>query len=293
MAIPERKHDMKVLIRGAGDIATGIALRLHRSGIKVIMTDIEHPLSVRRTVCFSEAVRYGEHTVEGVKGILVKDRIAAENAWLSGSIPVIIDPEASCKAWVNPDAIVDAILAKRNLGTQISDAGIVIGIGPGFCAGTDCDAVIETQRGHTLGRAIYEGTAIPDTGVPGKIGGYDKERIVRAAADGVFRTCKVIGDMVTADEIVGTVEGVPVRASISGCLRGLIADGTIVRKGLKCGDVDPRGIASYSKLASDKALAVGGGVLEAIMHFKSLQSQPEWTVVKPRVIAQERGRERM
>lgn len=284
---------MKVLIRGAGDIATGIALRLHRSGIKVIMTDIEHPLSVRRTVCFSEAVRYGEHTVEGVRGVLVTERAQAELVWLRGEIPVIVDPEAACSMWVDPDAIVDAILAKRNLGTCIDDAGIVIGIGPGFCAGVDCHAVIETQRGHTLGRVIYEGTAIPDTGVPGKIGGYDKERIVRAPADGVFRTTREIGDMVEADEIVGTVEGAAVRAAIGGCLRGLIADGTVVRKGLKCGDVDPRGVASYSKLASDKALAVGGGVLEAVMHFKALEMKTEWKKVEKKLIAKERGIERM
>lgn len=284
---------MKVLIRGAGDIATGIALRLHRSGFKVIMTDIEHPLSVRRTVCFSEAVRYGEHTVEGVRGVLVTDSCEAERAWLGGDIPVIVDPQAECAMWVCPDAVVDAILAKRNTGTSIDDAKIVIGIGPGFCAGEDCHAVIETQRGHTLGRAIYDGAAIPDTGIPGKIGGYDKERIVRASADGVFRTCREIGDMVAADEIVGTVDGAPVRALISGCLRGLIADGTIVRKGLKCGDVDPRGVASYSKLASDKALAIGGGVLEAIMYFRSHEAKPEWKRVEIRRALPERGRERM
>lgn len=284
---------MKVLIKGAGDLATGIALRLHRSGFKVIMTEIDHPLSVRRTVCFSEAVRYGEHTVEGVRAILVTDRYEAEFAWLSGCIPVIVDPDAECREWIRPDAVVDAIIAKRNLGTSMDDAKIVIGIGPGFCAGKDCHAVVETQRGHTLGRVIYEGSAIPDTGIPGKIGGYDAERIVRATADGVFHTCHSIGDIVSQGEIVGRVDDVPVRAQIGGCLRGLIADGTIVRLGLKCGDVDPRGIVSYSTLASDKALAIGGGVLEALLYFRNAESQPEWRRVERREVIRERGMERM
>ena len=178
---------------------------------------------------------------------------------------MLIDPDAECVSVLHPAALVDAILAKRNLGTAITDAPVVVGVGPGFCAGRDCHAVVETMRGHTLGRAMYEGSALPNTNVPGLIGGFAGERVLRAPDDGVFAIFKDIGATVEQGEAVGTVNGKPMRCTIGGVLRGIIADGTPVRAGMKCGDVDPRGEVAYCRTASDKALAVGGGVLEAIL----------------------------
>lgn len=256
---------MLVMIRGAGDLATGIAVRLHRAKFDVVMTEIEKPLAIRRTVCFSEAVRNGETVVEGIRAVHVNNRRDAWVAINNGDIPVIVSPDAGCRFGMRPDAFVDAAIAKKNLGTTMDFAPIVIGIGPGFTAGVDCHAVIESNRGHTLGRVITEGTAIPDTGAPGNIGGYTVERLLRSPAAGEFHTVHEIGDLVEAGEIVAYVDGEPVVAKIKGILRGLIADGTIVPKGLKCGDVDPRCQKDYCTTCSDKALAIGGGVMEAIL----------------------------
>lgn len=183
---------------------------------------------------------------------------------------MLADPAGACREALHPNAVVDAILAKRNLGTRITDAPVVIGIGPGFTAGTDCHAVVETMRGHTLGRVIYDGTALPNTNIPGLIGGYAGERVLRAPADGVFHQILNIGDEVKAGDIAGEVDGQPMRCTIGGVLRGLLADGTPVHKGMKSGDVDPRCRPEYCTTASDKALAVGGGVLEAILHFSAI-----------------------
>lgn len=263
---------MLVLIRGAGDIATGIALRLHRSGIKVVMTDLEHPTSIRRTVCFSEAIRYGTYTVEDIEAVHVSSTNDIAAVLSSGMIPVLADPKAECRTIIKPDVLVDAILAKKNLGTTIQDAPVVIAIGPGFTAGTDCHAVIETMRGHYLGRAIYDGPTIPNTNIPGFIGGFAGERVMRAPDDGIFRQVKEIGDSVKSGDVTGTVNGKPMVATIDGVIRGLLPDNTPVFKGMKSGDVDPRGEAAYIHTTSDKASAVGGGVLEAILHLtKALQ----------------------
>lgn len=256
---------MLVIIRGAGDLASGIALRLLRSGMQVVMTDLPKPLAIRRTVAFCEAIRLGEITIEGVTARFAPDPDSARQLLKQGYLPVLADPEGLCVPALQPIAVVDAILAKRNLGTKITDAPIVIGIGPGFTAGEDCHAVVESMRGHTLGRAIYHGSALPNTNIPGLIGGFAGERVLRAPATGVFHTVLEIGAAVSAGDITGYVEGQPMRCTIGGTLRGLIADGTYVRQGLKCGDVDPRGDASYCALVSDKALAIGGGVLEAIL----------------------------
>lgn len=180
---------------------------------------------------------------------------------------MLIDPEASCVRRLNPDALVDAILAKRNLGTTMDMAPVVVAAGPGFTAGSDCHAVVETMRGHYLGRVIYQGSALPNTNIPGLIGGYAGERVLRAPADGVFEGAKQIGDQVEAGEIAGYVAGEPMPCMISGTLRGLLADGIPVTKGMKSGDVDPRCQPDHCLCASDKALAVGGGVLEAILHL--------------------------
>lgn len=258
---------MLTLIRGAGDLASGIALRLYRSGMQVVMTDLEKPLAIRRTVAFSEAVVNGEAVVEDVTAKRAETAAEAMEIVRSGKIAVLADPELVEARKLHPDVLVDAILAKRNLGTKMDDAPVVIGVGPGFTAGQDCHAVVETMRGHTLGRAIYRGSALPNTNIPGLIGGFTGERVLRAPKNGVFCSCRKIGDAVREGEIVGYVEAAAVSCTIGGVLRGLIADGTSVFEGLKIGDVDPRGEKDYCFTASDKAIAIGGGVLEAILHL--------------------------
>lgn len=255
---------MFVLIRGAGDLATGIALRLHRAGLQVAMTDIEKPTAIRRTVCFSQAIVHGETVVEDVKAVR-SECVQVPELLRAGVIPVLADPEGICIEKLKPDAVVDAILAKRNLGTKITDAPVVVGVGPGFTAGEDCHAVVETMRGHTLGRVIWEGSAIPNTGIPGLIGGFAGERVLRAPADGVFRPLLEIGAQVKMGDVAAVVDGVPMTCTLDGVLRGILAEGTTVFKGMKAGDIDPRCKVEHCYTASDKALAVGGGVLEAIL----------------------------
>lgn len=257
---------MLVVIRGAGDIATGIGLRLYRCGIRIIHCELAMPTAIRRTVCFAEAVRRRKMAVEGVTARFCRP----EEAWLlleKGVVPVLIDPEGACISQFHPQAVVDGILAKRNVGTVQDMAPAVIGVGPGFTAGKDCHAVVETMRGHTLGRVYYEGSALPDTNIPGRIGGFAGERVLRAPADGQFQGVCAIGDRVEEGEVVAYVDGVPITATIGGILRGLLADGVPVIKGMKSGDIDPRGQAAYCTEVSDKALAVGGGVLEALLHL--------------------------
>lgn len=258
---------MLVVIRGAGDIATGIALRLYRAGMQVVMCDLAQPTSIRRTVCFSEAIRLGETTIEGVCGVLCKDAEVARLAAQSACVAVMADPEASCVSDLHPDVLVDAILAKRNLGTTRGMAPVVIGVGPGFTAQVDVDAAVETMRGHYLGRVYYTGSPLPNTAIPGLIGGYAGERVLRAPADGTFAPCVKIGDEVKAGTVCGTVAGEPMVATIDGVVRGLLQEGVPVTRGMKSGDVDPRCHPEYITMASDKALAVGGGVLEAILNL--------------------------
>ena len=253
-------------------MASGIALRLHRAHISVVMTDLEKPTSIRRTVCFSEAIVHGKTQVEDVWAVRAETKEDVFAALEKGQIPVLCDEAASCRAWLKPDAVVDAILAKRNLGTNMTDAPIVIGAGPGFCAGKDCHAVVETMRGHTLGRAIYDGCALENTNIPGLIGGFAGERVLRAPKDGVFCGKLAIGTLVEAGDIAGEVDGEPMRCTIAGVLRGILADGTRVHKGMKAGDVDPRAEGSACHTVSDKALAIGGGVLEAILHLSGRQT---------------------
>ena len=259
---------MLALIRGAGDIASGIALRLRRAGFDVAMTEIAQPTTIRRTVAFSDAVTRGCQTVEETTARLAESPQEARKWLAEGFIPVLVDPDCLCLTVLRPDVLVDAILAKRNLGTSITDAPVVVGVGPGFTAGADCHAAVETMRGHTLGRVYSEGSTLPNTAQPGLIGGFAGERVLRAPADGDFRGLRQIGETVQAGETVGVVDGVPMTATISGVLRGLLADGVTVHRGMKAGDVDPRGCAEYCALVSDKALAVAGGVLEAILHVR-------------------------
>lgn len=257
---------MLVLIRGAGDLASGIALRLHHAHLSVVMTDLPQPTAIRRTVCFSQAIVYGSMTVEDVTARFCA---APENAAVilaAGEIPVLADPEAKCRTALRPDVVVDAILAKKNLGTRITDAPCVIGVGPGFTAGEDCHAAVETMRGHTLGRALYHGSPLPNTNIPGLIGGFAGERVLRAPDTGIFHQLRDIGALVTVGETVGEVNGLPMSCTIAGVLRGILPDGTPVTKGMKSGDVDPRAKVENCYTVSDKASAIAGGVLEAILH---------------------------
>lgn len=261
----EYEKRMRVLIRGAGDLATGIAYRLYKCGFEIIMTEIAMPLTVRRTVAFSRAVYEGSAEVEGVRAVLVQTPDQAETVLKNQEIPVMVDPELKYKSEYRADVLVDAILAKRNLGTKIDDAKLVIGVGPGFTAGEDCHVVVETKRGHDLGRVIHEGSAIPNTGIPGVVGGYSIERLVRASADGIFEPKVSIGDFVEKDQIIAYSGGQPIRAKMSGIVRGMLQPGVNVKEGLKCGDIDARCELRHCYTISDKARSIGGGVLEAIL----------------------------
>ena len=261
---------MLILIRGAGDLASGIALRLHHAHMKIVMTDLPRPSAIRRTVCFSQAILFGSMRVEDVTARRAESPEDALRITAAGDIAVLADPQAACIAALKPDAVVDAILAKRNLGTRITDAPCVVGVGPGFTAGTDCHAAVETMRGHYLGRVITDGSPLPNTNIPGLIGGFAGERVLRAPADGVFHQLLGIGAQVRAGDVAGEVEGVPMLCHIDGILRGILADGTPVFKGMKAGDVDPRGERKYCDTVSDKALAVGGGVLQAILQITGI-----------------------
>lgn len=258
---------MLICIKGAGDLASGIALRLHRSKIDVVMTDLPVPTAVRRTVAFSEAIRLGRTMVEDIYAERADNLEEVRSCIKRGVIPVVADPSGEIIRKIKPEVVIDAILAKRNLGTEISDAPLVIGVGPGFTAGRDCHAVVETKRGHTLGRVIREGSAIANTGVPGNIGGQTVKRLIKASADGVFHPEKEIGDIVKEGDRVANVDGTPVYAQTDGMIRGMLQDGVEVTEGMKSGDVDPRGATVDYMKVSDKALAIGGGVLEAILSY--------------------------
>ena len=258
--------ELIVIIKGAGEQATGIACRLHRANFRrILMLETLSPLAVRRKVSFCEAIHETSATVEGVVAVLITDDVQRDAAWDSGKIAVRIDPHGVTLISCKPDVFIDATLAKRNLGTSITDAPLVIALGPGFVAGTDCHIVIETNRGHDLGRLINSGMAEANTSIPGAIAGYTGERVLRAPADGTFTTEKQIGDPVCLSETIGRVGTVEVITQIGGILRGLIRPDSTVRAGLKIGDVDPRGEVSYCDTISEKARALGGAALEAIL----------------------------
>lgn len=256
---------VEVLVRGGGDLASGVAWRLHQSGFKVVITEIAAPLAVRRKVAFCEAVYDGQSTVDGVKAVLVKGPEQVNAVWEQGFIPLLVDPGAESRHALNPEVIVDAILAKRNLGTSIKDAPLVIALGPGFEAGKHAHFVVETNRGHNLGRLLTSGSAQPDTGVPGPVLGITSDRLLRAPATGPWRNVMDIGDRVKKGDLIGTVQGEALCAPIEGVLRGLIRPGIEVSKGLKIGDIDPRGEKGFCFTISEKALAIAGGVLEGIL----------------------------
>ena len=258
-----RSDRPRVVIKGAGDLATGVAVRLHRAGFAVVMTETAMPTVVRRAVAFAEAVYAGVALVEGIEA--ARATLAGVEALLARrQVPVVVTPDAGeLLASIAPDLLIDAIVAKRNTGTRLDDAPAVVALGPGFVAGRDAHAVVETNRGHDLGRVLLEGCAQPDTGVPGEIGGYAEQRVVRSATAGVFTGVARIGDLVVAGDVVGRVGAEPVRAPLHGVLRGLLHDGVTVTPGFKVGDVDPRGERARCFTVSDKARAVAGGVLEA------------------------------
>ncbi len=275
---------LSVIIRGGGDLASGTALRLHRSGFHVLITEVSQPLMVRRKVSFGEAVYSGSVNVEGVTAQLVGDLNDGVSVLRNGNIPVIVDPEAAIRSNYNPDVIVDGRMLKnavelnRTEGNQpINDHHIasgvtpmLIGLGPGFSAGWNCHAAVETRRGHFLGRVIWVGETEADTGIPDSVGDYSESRVLRAPADGILTNMAEIGDLLAAGQPIAAVACCKVTAPFDGVLRGILHPGLSVTRGMKIGDLDPRGDPRYCSMVSDKALAVAGGVLEAIlMYFKA------------------------
>lgn len=260
----------KVIVRGGGDVASGTIQKLFRCGFKVLVLETEKPTCIRRNVAFSEAVYDGKTVVEGIKAVLVKDEREIINAWENSFIPVAVDKEGKLIDIIKPYAVIDAILAKKNLGTNINMAPITVALGPGFNAGKDVNVVIETMRGHNLGRLIFNGFAQENTGLPGLIGGYTKARVIYSHCAGIIKNIKKIGDIVEKDEVIAQIGSEEIKAEISGILRGIIRNGTDVCKGLKIADVDPRieEVENYNSI-SDKARCIGGGVLEAILLLKN------------------------
>jgi len=281
------------LIRGGGDLGTGVALRLHRAGWRVLVVELLQPLVIRRTVAFASAVYDGSIEVEGTIGERIVEASAADRAWEADRIPVLVDPDRTAAARLHPMALIDAIMAKVNTGTQIDDAPIVVALGPGFTAGVDCHAAIETQRGHNLGRVYYQGSATPNTGTPGTVGGQDALRAVRTPVAGVFYGQRKIGERVRAGEVLGrviTVDvsitdsaawrlasidrdasqplGIVIKSKLDGVLRGILHDGLKISADTKIADVDPRGETEYCFTVSDKSWAVGGAALEAVLYLR-------------------------
>lgn len=256
-----------VVVRGGGDIATGTIYKLARCGFHILVLEIEHPSAIRRNVAYSEAVYDGYKEVEGIECVLIHSLNELESVFKHNKIAMMVDPKGSSIDILKPEIVIDAILAKKNMGTSRNMAPITIGLGPGFCAGKDVHVVVETMRGHNLGRLIYQGHALPNTGVPGNIKGYSKERVIHSPCAGVCHNVKKITDIVEKGEIIAYIDKTPVYASMSGLLRGLIQDGYNVTSGFKMADIDPR-VDEYQNCftISDKARCIGGGVLEAILH---------------------------
>lgn len=275
-----KKKDL-IVVRGAGDLATGTIHRLKKAGFRLLVLEAEHPAAIRRQVALSEAVYAGSARVEDVEAVRMDVDLAEkknrkelleqkmERIWKKDGVPVLVDPAGLSIEALRPAVVVDAILAKKNLGTTKEMAPLVIALGPGFTAGEDVDVVIETKRGHNLGRVIRSGSAVPNTGIPGIIGGYGKERVMHAQAEGILRNAASIGDIVEARAVIAEIETengtVPVEASLSGLLRGLIRDGYPVTKGFKIADIDPRKEELQNCFTiSDKARCIAGSVLEVI-----------------------------
>lgn len=263
-------NEKLVIIRGGGDIATGIAHKLHRCGFDVIVLETEKPTSIRRYVCFSEAIYENIKTVEGITSKKVTSLNEIELILNENAIPVIIDKNGEYIQNLKPCVVIDSILAKKNLGTKKFMAPITIGIGPGFNAPNDVDCVIESMRGHDLGRLIFEGKAMDNTGIPGNINGISKERVIYSQNEGFIKNLKNIGDIVKKEEVIAFIDDIPVLASIDGVLRGIIRDGMYIKKDLKIADIDPRlNEIKNCYTISDKARSIGGAVLEAILYLRN------------------------
>ncbi len=263
-------RDNLVLIRGAGDIATGIAVRLFNSGFEVVMSEIKKPSSIRRKVCFSEAIYDKKTQVEGIEGVRADNFEEIKNILSKNKIVVFEDEKNELYKILQPDVVIDAILAKKNLGTHIKMANIVIGVGPGFEAKIDCHCVIETSRGHDLGRVIHAGSAKKNTGIPGIIAGVSKERVIYSPCEGKIQNIAKIGDLVKKGDTLAKIGKTEVKATIDGVLRGLIRDGYEVKQNFKIADIDPRENEQKNCFSiSDKARSIGGGVLEAILSLNS------------------------
>lgn len=257
---------MKVVIRGGGDLATGVAEVLYQSGFKILILDIEKPSSIRRSVCFSEAIYEGVTKVENIICKKVENENDIEKCWNEKIIPIMVDEKGEIIKKIKPDVVVDSIIAKKNLGTTKDMAPITIALGDGFEAGKDVDIVVETMRGHNLGRVITSGRAMKNTGIPGEIKGVSKDRVIYSLANGRFSSVKKIGDTVQKDEIIGYVGNVEIRGKISGVLRGIIREGYEVTENMKIGDIDPRIEEKNNCFTiSDKARSLGGAVLKSIM----------------------------
>ena len=262
---------MRVIVRGGGDLASGTAYKLFQCGFEVILLECEKPTSIRRYVSFSEAVYHGQASVENVWCVKAESIQEVEKILSDKKIALLVDPDGKSISKLHPDVVVDAILAKKNLGTRIDMAKIVIGLGPGFEAGKDVHAVVETKRGHSLGVVYYEGKAIANTGIPGVIGGYGTERVIHAPETGILHCKAKIGDIVEKGQCIAMIGNVCVEASLSGVLRGILPDGFSVWKGLKMADIDPRKEqVENCTTISDKARCIAGGVVEAILHLHNL-----------------------
>ena len=253
-----------IVLKGAGDLGSGVAYRLFKAGYPLLMTELPHPLLVRRMVSFGNAVHEGSWTIEGITARVVESVQQAHDVIAGGEMPILINPEPVWQR-LTPRVVIDARLAKRNINTTIDDASLVIGLGPGFTAGVDCHAVIETNRGHHLGRVLWQGQAEPNTGIPGTVNGKGAVRVLRAPVDGHVHAQFQIGDTISEGEVIATIENQPIIAPFDGVLRGIIHPSVHVWEGLKIGDLDPRGIKEHCYEISDKALAIAGGVLEAIL----------------------------
>ena len=261
-----KKQNTRLIVRGGGDLASGVIHRLYRSGYHVLILEGRKPSAIRRRVAFCEAVYDGEAAVEGVVSQRISDMTRCEEVWEAGKIPIMTDESGEAIKKMKPDAVIDAILAKKNLGTTKDMAPLTIGLGPGFEAGKDVEYVVETQRGHNLGRIITKGPAAPNTGIPGIIAGYGKERVIHSPAAGVIHNLSQIADLVEKDQVIAMVGETPVYASLTGVLRGIIKDGYEVPEGMKIADIDPRKEQKKNcDTISDKARCRAGSVLEILL----------------------------
>lgn len=263
-----------IALRGGGDLASGVAVRLHRAGLRLAISELPQPLAVRRLVSFAEAIYQGEVVVEGVVARCITDptdTLRVLRLFAKRQIPVLVDPDFQALHSLRPTVVIDARMAKQVPEQGLQQASLVIGLGPGFEAGKNCHAVIETNRGHHLGRVIWQGTAETDTGVPESVAEHGSERVLRTPVDGVIQARAEIGDLVVPGQVVAEVAGKPIQANFAGVLRGLVHSGIPVVRNMKVGDIDPRADPAACRLVSDKALAVGGGVLEAILSRADLR----------------------